>query len=112
MSSDEEKIDNHGKKLSSTDMIAQWCSDILDAIYDGVLVADESAIVRYINPEYTRITGVKPEQIVGRPLIAVRPGAILLEVIRTGNSRSGVFRREGEVEYVVDMAPILTDGRI
>ena len=64
MSSDEKKIGNRGRNPSSTDMIAQWCSDILDAIYDGVLVADESTIVRYVNPEYTRITGVRPEQIV------------------------------------------------
>ncbi|MCX7634441.1 MAG: sigma 54-interacting transcriptional regulator [Syntrophales bacterium] len=86
--------------------------DILDAIYDGILIADASTIVRYVNPEYTRITGVKPEQIIGRPLREVRPGAILPEVIRTGMPRAGVFRREGEIEYVVDMAPIFRDGQI
>jgi PAS domain S-box-containing protein len=85
---------------------------ILDSIYDGILVADESAVVRYVNPEYTRITGVRPEQIVGKPLRAVRPGAILPDVIRTGKSVEGAFRREGDTEYVVDMAPIIIDGKI
>ena len=112
MRSDGEKIKHHDQDHRSSEVIARWCSDILDAIYDGVLVADESAIVRYVNPEYTRITGVKPEQIVGRPLLEVRPGAILPEVIRTGIPRAGVFRREGEIEYVVDMAPIVSAGAI
>ena len=93
-------------------MISQWCSNILDAIYDGVLVTDASTVVRYVNPEYTRITGVKPDQIVGRPLREVRPGAILPDVIRTGIPRAGVFRREGKIEYVVDMAPIVSGGVI
>jgi len=91
-------------------MLARWGTNILDAIYDGILVIDTATIVRYVNPEYTRITGVTPEQIVGRPLRSVRPGAILPDVVRTGVPRAGVFRREGAIEYVVDMAPI-TSGR-
>ncbi len=93
-------------------MIEQGCASILDAIYDGILVADASAVVRYVNPEYTRITGVNHEEIVGRPLAEVRPGAILPEVIRSGVPRAGVFRRVGAIEYVVDMAPIIIAGRI
>ncbi len=93
-------------------MIEPKCAGILDAIYDGILIADGSAVVRYVNPEYTRITGVKPEEIIGRPLLEVRPGAILPEVIRTGVPRAGVFRRVGEIEYVVDMAPIVIQGEI
>ncbi|HTZ39734.1 MAG TPA: sigma 54-interacting transcriptional regulator [Syntrophales bacterium] len=99
-------------EFPSAGLIDQWCSNILDAIYDGILVTDAEAIVRYVNPEYTRITGVKPEQIVGQPLRQVRPGAILPDVIRTGIPRAGVFRREGQIEYVVDMAPIMIEGAI
>jgi transcriptional regulator with PAS, ATPase and Fis domain len=93
-------------------MLARWGTNILDAIYDGVLVIDTATIVRYVNPEYTRITGVKPEQIIGRPLRSVRPGAILPDVVGTGIPRAGVFRREGDIEYVVDMAPITSGGTI
>jgi len=112
MAADDRGIPDAGKESCPAEMVAQWCTSILDAIYDGVLVVDASAVVRYVNPEYTRITGVKPEQIVGRPLRDVRPGAILPDVMRTGVARAGVFRREGKVEYVVDMAPIVRDGEI
>ena len=111
MTSDDRKSKGAGAEQTAA-MVAQWCSNILDAIYDGVLVADASTVVRYVNPEYTRITGVRSEQIVGRPLREVRPGAILPDVIRTGIPRAGVFRREGDIEYVVDMAPIVRGGVI
>jgi transcriptional regulator with PAS, ATPase and Fis domain len=42
----------------------------------------------------------------------VRPGAILPKVIQTGKPMAGIFRREGDIEYVVDMAPIVIAGRI
>ncbi len=103
---------NSGEFLLSVQKPVTWCFSILDSIYDGILVADESAVVRYVNPEYTRITGVNCDEIVGRPLLDVRPGAILPQVIQTGRPREGVFRQEGNIEYVVDMAPIIIDGRI
>ncbi|SDF03771.1 sigma-54 interaction domain-containing protein [Sporolituus thermophilus] len=104
--------DMAGKNQQSPEMTVHWFLSILDAIYDGVLVADEFSIVRYINPEYTRITGVTYDQIIGKPLHEVRPGAILPQVIRSGKPLAGVYRREGDIEYVVDMAPIFIDGKI
>lgn len=88
-----------------------WYVKILDSINDGILVIDECAIVRYVNAEYTRITGVSSSQIIGRYLTDVRPGAMLPSVVKTGRSLSGVYRREGEIEYVVDMAPIVVGGK-
>lgn len=98
--------------LTSPENTLKWLFTILDSINDGVMVTDEDATVLYINPEYTRITGVSREQIIGRPLREVRPGAILPEIIRTGKAKAGVFRREGDIEYVVDLAPIVLDGKI
>jgi len=85
---------------------------VLDAIYDGILIADAHAVVLYINPEYTRITGVRAEDIVGKKLENVRMGVTLPSVIRTGVRRAGVYRRDGVNEYVVDMAPIYVGDHI
>ena len=51
-------------------------------------------------------------QIIGRPLREVRPGPGFPTSIRSGKPLSGVFRREGDIEYVVDLAPIVLDGKI
>lgn len=91
---------------------AEWFQAIIHSIHDGVLVIDRQEIVRLINPEYTKITGVQPETIIGRPLREVRPGAQLVETLRDGKARVGVYRKEGSTEYVVDMAPIVIDGEI
>ncbi|WP_371366216.1 Arginine utilization regulatory protein RocR [Sporomusa rhizae] len=98
--------------LKSSDEAKKWFKGILDSIYDGVLIADAESVVRYINPEYTRITGVKRDTIIGRPLTDVRPGAILPQVIKSGVPMGGVYRCVGEVEYVVDMAPIFINEKV
>ncbi|KQL46386.1 Fis family transcriptional regulator [Brevibacillus choshinensis] len=90
----------------------EWFQAIIHSIHDGVLVIDREEIVRLINPEYTRITGVRPEVILGQPLRSVRPGAQLADTLRDGKTRAGIYRKEGTTEYVVDMAPILLQGEI
>lgn len=85
---------------------------ILDSIYDGILIVNADAIVMYVNPEYLRIVQIRAEDIVGRSLRSVRPGARLPEVVATGKSVEGAYRREGDIEYVVDMSPIVREGKI
>src|SRR5699024_10374307 len=83
-----------------------WLQSILLSIHDGVLVIDRNSIVKMINPEYTKITGVKARDIIGMPLKEVRPNAQLVEIIKDGKERVGIYRKEGDIEYVVDLAPI------
>jgi len=89
-----------------------WLEGIIEAVHDGILVIDKDGIVQLVNEEYTNITGVRKEQIIGKPLTVVRPGALLPTVLRTGMSIEGVFRKEKDLEYVVDMAPIFEKGEI
>lgn len=105
-------IDNLKNVLESHKGSIKWLLSILDSINNGIMIIDNALIVRYLNPEYTRITGVSREQIIGRPLLEIRPGARLPDVVRSGKPRSGVFRHEGDNNYVVDLAPIVLDGRI
>lgn len=85
---------------------------IFDSLYDGVLIADGNCIVRYINPSYTRITKVEKEEILGKPLIEVRPGAKLPSVIRNGKQLLRIPRRVDDVEYIVNMVPIKEDDEV
>ncbi|WP_035711568.1 sigma-54 interaction domain-containing protein [Salibacterium aidingense] len=89
-----------------------WMKDIVMAINDGVLVIDTEGIVRLINHEYTRITGVEEEVILGKYLKDVRKGAVLLNTLEDGKKRNGIYRKEGTEEYVVDMAPVYQYGEI
>jgi transcriptional regulator with PAS, ATPase and Fis domain len=84
----------------------QWTKSLIEAIYDGVLIADTLGNVCFVNAGYLKIVGLQETDIIGRPLLEVRPGSALPQVIKSGEARMGVYRREGNAEYVVDMSPI------
>lgn len=96
----------------SLNQYVRWLEGIIEAINDGILVIDAKGIVRLINDEYTKITGVKKEDIIGKPLSEVREGAISPTVLIDKKRRSAIYRKVGEQEYVVDMAPIYYDNQI
>lgn len=89
------------------------CSSyLLDQLNEGILIADHNCIVRYVNQQYTKITGVKYNEIVGKPLLEVRPNALLPEVIKTNKALEGVLRKEGTVEYVANLNPLIISSKI
>jgi len=90
----------------------QWTKSLIEAICDGVLIADAMGNICYVNGGYLKITGLSEANIIGRPLSEIRPGSVLPQVIKSGEGRMGVYRREGRAEYVVDMAPIRYEGKI
>lgn len=92
--------------------INNWVKIILDSLYDGVLIADNECIVKYINPSYTRITKVEAKDIIGQSLTTIRPGARLPNVIKNGEKLLRIQRKEGDIEYVVNMSPIIEDGEV
>ncbi|MCM2590926.1 sigma-54 interaction domain-containing protein [Rossellomorea marisflavi] len=98
--------------MLSQNQMVDWLEGVIEAIHDGILVIDRSGTVQLINEEYTQITGVKRDQIIGKPLLQVRPSAKLPQVLKDGRAREGVFRKEKSMEYVVDMAPIIKDDEV
>ncbi len=85
---------------------------IMDSLHDGVLIIDKKAIVRYVNPAYTRITRVVYDEIVGKPLKTARPGARLPNVLHSGEKILRAMRMEDGIEYIVNMSPIFDDDEI
>lgn len=92
--------------------INNWVKVILDSLYDGVLIIDNKTVVQYINPAYTRITNVEYENIVGKPLKDVRPGARLPSVLHEGEKILRALRLEDGIEYIVNMSPIIENNEI
>jgi len=101
-----------GDKPDPRTLIETLSVSILNAINDGILVADTDGVILFTNPEYSKIIGVPAEHLLHKNLAEVRPGAILPSVIRTGKAMSGVYREVGNTRYVVDMAPIVVNDDI
>jgi PAS domain S-box-containing protein len=85
---------------------------LIESLSDGILIADKDSVVRYVNESYLNIVGIKREAIMGKFLPDVRPGSVLPQVIKTGQSRLGIIRREISTNYVVDLNPLCADGEI
>ena len=106
-------MENTSTEFVELVMAAQpWIKSLIESIYDGVLSVDTAGQVSYVNQSYLKITGLNESDIVGHPLAKVRPGSVLSQVTKSGEARMGVYRREGNSEYVVDMAPIRHRGQI
>jgi PAS domain S-box-containing protein len=93
-------------------LIDNWLKVVMDSLYDGILIADMQHNVQYVNPSYTRITGVSYKEIVGKKLVSVRPGAMLPEVIDSGKKMLRQLRTEHGIDYVVNMSPIVNNNVI
>jgi PAS domain S-box-containing protein len=92
--------------------LIRYSSSLLDQLNEGVLIADHNCIVRYVNPRYTAITGVNFDTIVSKHIRDVRPHALLPGVVENKKSIEGVYRREGKVEYIVNISPIFINNKI
>ncbi|MHC1761631.1 MAG: sigma-54 interaction domain-containing protein [Negativicutes bacterium] len=90
----------------------QWLEILIAGIADGILILDLDGIVHYVNEGYLHISGLKREQIIGRRLSDVRPGALLPKVVATGKPMADIYRKEGNTEYVADLAPLYKNGEI
>jgi PAS domain S-box-containing protein len=102
-------LEKYFQDLSSQ---TEWFISIFNAIHNGIMIADEKGIVRFINPSYTRLTGVKPCELIGKELSLARPSARLPEVIKSGQPLYGVYRKVGSVEYIASMHPIIVQGKV
>lgn len=92
--------------------IDSWIRTFFNNLYDGILIIDTDEIVKYINPAYTRITNVSYDEIVGKKLREIRPGARLPNVLTAKKPIAGVLREEFGVEYSVNMSPIFEDSEL
>ncbi len=89
---------------------------IFQSTQDAISVVDEHGNGVMVNPAYTRVTGLRQDQVVGQPCTVDIAGgeSIHMAVLRTGEPvrnqrlRVGPYRRD----VVVDANPIVVDGEI
>jgi len=93
-------------------VIDTWIRSVFDSLYDGILIIDRDETVKYVNASYTRITGVRYEDIVERKLREVRHGARLPNVLQSRKPIIGGHSvEENGVDYVVNMYADTVQGR-
>ena len=89
---------------------------IIQSSDDAISVVDEQGRGILVNPAYTRITGLPPEEIIGKPATTdISEGESMhLKVIETKKPIRGVNMRLGPSmrEVIVNVAPIIVENEL
>ena len=101
-------------ELRKVTLIKEQFDTILSAAQEGIQLADRNGILLYVNPAFTRITGVHPDQRVGFSVFDVSPDGALAEVLRTGKPVTGLRNRAkgSNAEVVSNATPVYLNGEM
>lgn len=78
----------------------------------GVLVCDRNGRVIYCNQAYADFAKIPLKEMQGRPIKKLRQGALVPQVLQSGQAIEGAYRREENQEYFVNIYPILEESRV
>ncbi|MBN6188458.1 sigma 54-interacting transcriptional regulator [Aneurinibacillus sp. BA2021] len=99
--------------MTLTDM-QSLLSAIIQSSNDPISVVDTQGKGLLVNPAYTRLTGMKEEDIIGKPAdVDISEGESMhMQVLRTGRPVRGVPLKVGpkKRDVVVNVAPVVVDG--
>lgn len=85
---------------------------ILESAYEGIAVVDENGILQEFNEAYSRFTGIKREDAIGRHVTEVIDNTHLHETVKTGIAERGVLQNIQGHDMVVHRIPLWKEGQI
>jgi PAS domain S-box-containing protein len=102
------------EKLLEFKKIQSELTIILNSVHEAIEVADTDGIIKYVNPAFTRVTGISDHERIGKNIFQVSPEGALATVLKTGKSIFGHRTRVGgsNSEVISNAAPIYVDGKI
>lgn len=89
---------------------------IINSSDDAISVVNENGIGWMINPAYTRLTGLRPEEVLGKPAETdIYEGESMhMKTLKLRKSIRGVHLKVGKQrrDVMVNVAPVLVDGEL
>ncbi|MET3507610.1 sigma 54-interacting transcriptional regulator [Halalkalibacter oceani] len=102
-------------QVSNLKEIQTMLEAIIQSSDDAISVVDENGNGLMINPAYTRLTGLLPEEVIGHPATAdISEGESMhFQVLKTGQPVRGVPLKVGpkKRDVIVNVAPIIVDQK-
>jgi PAS domain S-box-containing protein len=89
-------------------------SAILNSVHEAIEVADNNGVIRYVNPAFSRVTGISESTRIGLNIYDVSPDGALALALKEKKKFFGYRTKVGgtNVEVVSNAAPIIIDGKI
>lgn len=104
------------KQVTDLESMKSLLQAIIDSSDEAISVMDSKGIGILINPAYTRLTGLPPEEVIGKPADAdISEGESMhMKVLKTRKPVRGVPMKVGpnRKDVVVNVAPIIVEGEL
>lgn len=86
---------------------------ILNSVSEAIEVADNNGVIKYVNPAFSRVTGIPEGQRINKNIFEVSPYGALATTLTTQRPHSGHRTKVGGsgVEVISNGAPILVEGK-
>lgn len=87
---------------------------ILNSVQEAIEVADNKGIIKYINPAFTRVTGIPEKDRVGKNIFEVSPHGALAQTLIKQKPVTGYRTVVGgsDAEVISNAAPIMVEGEM
>ncbi|WP_434512593.1 sigma 54-interacting transcriptional regulator [Desulfitobacterium sp. AusDCA] len=102
------------EKLTELKRLQGRLDTILNSVQEAIEVAGSDGIIKYVNPSFSRVTGISAHERIGQNIFDVSPDGALARVLRTHEPIFAHRSKVGgcEVEVVSNASPIIVDGKI
>ncbi len=100
------------EQLLETRLIKGELLAILNSVQDAIEVVDEHGIVKYVNPAFTRVTGIPENKRVNRNIFDVSPQGALAQSLIQQKPVTGYRTYVGgsDADVISNASPIIVDG--
>lgn len=102
------------EQLLETRLLKGELKTILSAVQDAIEVVNEKGIVKYVNPAFTRVTGIAEKKRLGQNIFDVSPHGALAESLIQQKPVTGYRTYVGgsKADVVSNASPIIVDGEL
>ncbi|MFZ5644203.1 MAG: sigma-54 interaction domain-containing protein [Bacillota bacterium] len=102
------------KRLLEFKEIQSELTIILNSVHEAIEVADINGTIKYVNPAFTKVTGIIEQDRIGKNIFEVSPDGALATVLRAGKDIFGHRTTVGgsNSEVISNAAPIFVDNKM
>ena len=107
-------LESIGAELKVTKELNKELDAIIDSVYEGLYITDGEANTLRINKAYTRMTGIRPEEVIGKNMKnlverGVYSESVTLHVLEKKEPVTILHQIKGNKKYLITGNPIFND---
>jgi PAS domain S-box-containing protein len=86
--------------------------EILELLYDGIIMIDHQGLITMMNQTYCEFLGVKVDDVIGKHVTDVIENTRMHIVVKTGQSEIGSVMKVKNKDIIVMRTPVWKDGKV